>query len=207
MSEFSFDEIVSTVKQVWPNFVKVLIGAALNLLIIIGQLLGMGYIYNVIKSTFENKKELPNWENWGSLFFNGLKLFYVALLYLGPSFLLLSFSLALFFSPLRFLSSLLALLALILLIPVSFVSLFGIIAVVETGSVKEGFNFVKLFEKIKANFVKAILTYVLIIIAMISLAFISSLIPFVGFLVSLYFSFYGEIVAAILFTKVYAEAK
>lgn len=65
------------------NFKKVLILGILTILssLIIPGFLLLGYLFKIIKSTMEDSSELPDFNQWISLFMDGLKVFAVLFVY------------------------------------------------------------------------------------------------------------------------------
>ncbi len=72
-------EITSNaLKYPLTNFKKVLILGILIILstLIIPGFLVLGYIFKIIKSTIEDSSELPEFEDWKTMFVDGLKVFF-----------------------------------------------------------------------------------------------------------------------------------
>jgi len=77
-------EITSNaLKYPLTNFKKVLILGILIILstLIIPGFLVLGYIFKIIKSTIEDSSELPEFEDWKTMFVDGLKVFTVLFIY------------------------------------------------------------------------------------------------------------------------------
>lgn len=77
-------EITSNaLKYPLTDFKKVLILGILTILssLIIPVFLVLGYIFKIIKSTMEDSSELPNFNQWTSMFIDGLKVFVVLFIY------------------------------------------------------------------------------------------------------------------------------
>lgn len=77
-------EITSNaLKYPLTNFKKVLILGILTVLssLIIPGFLVLGYVFKIIKSTLEDSSELPEFNNWTSMFVDGLKVFGVLFIY------------------------------------------------------------------------------------------------------------------------------
>ncbi len=73
----------NALKYPLTNFKKVLILGILTILsslIIPGFLVG-GYLFKIIKSTMEDSSELPEFNEWASMFVDGLKVFVVLFIY------------------------------------------------------------------------------------------------------------------------------
>jgi hypothetical protein len=86
-------EITSNaLKYPLTNFKKVLILGILTILssLIIPGFLVLGYVFKIVKSTLEDSSELPEFNNWTSMFVDGLKVFTILFIYsFIPSILIL----------------------------------------------------------------------------------------------------------------------
>ncbi|MEN6592037.1 MAG: DUF4013 domain-containing protein [Methanobacterium sp.] len=77
-------EITSNaLKYPLTDFKKVLILGILTILssLIIPGFLVLGYVFKIIRSTMEDSSELPDFDEWTSMFVNGLKVFVVLFVY------------------------------------------------------------------------------------------------------------------------------
>jgi hypothetical protein len=186
-------------------------------LVIVGVLLSLfasGYVVRIYRGT----KPAPDFDNWGELFFDGLKMVIVTLLWLLPVFIIILCVIGLAAGmaaagpgsgSLLFLALILIgiLVAIIIAIIVSLFSTMAVIRFARTGSITEGLRFSKVKEHIEkigwGNYIVAvvILTVVRIIVAVVIA--IPSLIPIVGDIITLVVSPLLLVFTARYYTQVY----
>jgi hypothetical protein len=85
-------EIVSdSVMYPSSDWKKVLILGILSLLsiLIVPIFLVLGYAFRALKSTMDGSEELPEFDEWGNMFIDGLKVFVVELVYALPALIIL----------------------------------------------------------------------------------------------------------------------
>jgi hypothetical protein len=68
--------------------------------LIIPLFFALGYLFRVIKASLAGSEELPEFEEWGEMFVEGLKVFLVYILYLLPAIIIGIYSLVVLFSAL-----------------------------------------------------------------------------------------------------------
>jgi len=100
------DVISDSIKYPSSDWKKV-IGLGLLLLIsflIIPLFFSLGYLFRVIKASLAGSEELPEFEEWGEMLVDGIKVFLVYLIYLLPAIIIGIYSLVVMFSTLYSLS-------------------------------------------------------------------------------------------------------
>ena len=88
------------------NWSKVVILGVLFLFsfFIIPLFLALGYLFRIVKSSLAGAEELPDFESWGEMMIDGLKLFLVYLIYTLPALIIGIFSFISMWSAMRSLS-------------------------------------------------------------------------------------------------------
>ncbi|MFA5266482.1 MAG: DUF4013 domain-containing protein [Methanoregula sp.] len=189
-------------------------------LVIIGILLSFfasGYVVRIYRGT----KPAPDFDNWGELFFDGLKMVIVTLLWLLPVFIIILCVIGLAAGmaaagpgsgSLLFLALILIgiLVAIIIAIIVSLFSTMAVIRFARTGSITEGLRFSKVKEHIGnigwGNYIVAVVVLIVVRIVVAVIIVIPSLIPVVGDIVTLVVSPLLLVFTARYYTLVYDMA-
>ncbi|MEW6183325.1 MAG: DUF4013 domain-containing protein [Bacillota bacterium] len=188
------------------GFVKVIIGAVLNMIPIV-NFLSMGYLLQLAHDAVNEKGEMPTWENWGEKFVNGFLVFIACFVYmLIPIIVMMATGgLGSFqdgYSGLF--AGGMALATLVALIIGFFVPM-ALTHYAATGSFAAAFSFGTIFSYIGKVFGSYILAYILVIALGIVLMFLS-VIPLLGVIISILGGFYISCVSCILFADVYRQA-
>jgi hypothetical protein len=100
------DVISDSLRYPTSNWSKVVILSVLFLFsfFIIPLFLALGYLFKVVKSSLAGAEELPDFEAWGEMMVDGLKLFLVYLIYTLPALIIGIFSFISMWSAIRSLS-------------------------------------------------------------------------------------------------------
>lgn len=80
---------LEAVRRPFSNIRKLLWGAFLLFWPLI-NLMFFGYLYECARGAYFGKQVLPEWQNYGNLFLNGLKLFLISIIYTIPVYFLLA---------------------------------------------------------------------------------------------------------------------
>lgn len=173
-----------------------------------------GYVVRIYRGT----KPAPDFDNWGELFFDGLKMVIVTFLWLLPVFIIILCVIGLAVGmaaagpgsgSLLFLGLILIgiLVAIIVTIIVSLFSVMGVIRFARTGSIREGIRFSKIREHIEkigwGKYIVAVVVLIVIRIIVAVIIMIPSLIPIVGDIVGLVISPLLLVFTARYYTQVY----
>ena len=175
---------------------KVLIFAVLAFIPIFGWFVNFGYALRIIKNVVEgNDVPLPEWDGFGLMFADGLRAFFVAIVWLIPA-IILAF---LFNLGDSFILTLLA--RIILAVATAFV-LAAIVPVALTGVIAEGLNFQVIINRVMSNLGDyiIILAVGLIVTVISSFGLIGACL---GFLISL---FYAWLVQSHLAAQAYVRS-
>jgi hypothetical protein len=175
---------------------KVLIFAVLAFIPIFGWFVNFGYALRIIKNVVEgNDVPLPEWDGFGLMFADGLRAFFVAIVWLIPA-IILAF---LFNLGDSFILTLLA--RIILAVATAFV-LAAIVPVALTGVIAEGLNFQVIINRVMSN----LGDYIIILAIGLIVSVISSfglIGTCLGFLISL---FYAWLVQSHLAAQAYVRS-
>jgi len=175
--------------------VKVIIGAILNLVPII-NFLAAGYLVEATANAAREKHEMPAWEDWGSKFVKGLAAFVISFLYmLIPIIIFCAGGGEGLSGALVFLTGL----ALWFFLPMA------VAHYAATGSFGAAFSLGAIVSYIGAAAGGYVMAYVFSI-ALFTALFVVSLIPVLGWVISLLGWFYVACVLAFLFGDVYRRA-
>ncbi|MEW6171790.1 MAG: DUF4013 domain-containing protein [Bacillota bacterium] len=189
------------------GFVKVIIGAVLNLIPII-NFLSTGYLLQLAHDAVNEKYEMPAWENWGEKFVNGFLVFIITLVYMLIPIIvgMASGGLGQCFQGgySGLFAGGLALATLIALVIGFFVPM-ALTHYAATGSFGAAFGFGTIFSYIGRVFGSYILAYIFMI-AMVFVLMLLSSIPLLGVIISILAGFYISCVGCILFADVYRQA-
>ena len=98
--------ILDSLRYPTSNWSKVVILGVLFLssFFIIPLFLALGYLFRVVKSSLAGAEELPDFESWGEMMVDGLRLFLVYLIYTLPALIIGIFSFISIWSAIRSLS-------------------------------------------------------------------------------------------------------
>lgn len=97
------DVISDSLRYPTSNWSKVVILGVLFLFsfLIIPLFLALGYLFRIVKTSLEGVDELPNFDAWGGLMVEGIKLFLVYLIYTLPAIIIGLFSFFSFLSAIK----------------------------------------------------------------------------------------------------------
>lgn len=76
-------DYVESVKRPFTDIGKLVLGIVISIIPIVNFMFS-GYLLNVAKSAMKKDMELPKWENWGTLFVEGLLAFVIGIIYMLP---------------------------------------------------------------------------------------------------------------------------
>ena len=185
------------------GFTRIVIGAVLNCIPIVNFLCG-GYLIELTANTIKGREEMPAWDGWGNKFIKGLMVLIITFLYMLIPLLLLTIggwtgsysadSLSAGAIP-GFIAALVA----------WFILPMGLAHYAATGTVGSALNLRTIFSFIGSVFGNYLGIY-LVSIAMFFVLGILSLIPFLGWIVSILGGFYLACVLAVLFGDAYRRA-
>lgn len=164
----------------------------------------------------------PEFDNWGPLYIDGIKIAITGFLWLIP--VLLAFALVIAFAVLGFshdsplsgapgigLVIVFLLLAIVLAIIAILYSMMGIIRCARTGSIREGIRFTAITQTLRSigwvNYVVALIVLFVIGIVFFLILSIISLIPYVGEIIQLVFIPAYTVFSARYMTRVYEQAE
>jgi hypothetical protein len=174
----------------WDQLAAIFIAGFLLSFIILGYLVR---IYRGIAPA-------PEFDNWGSLYLDGIKITIVGFIWFIPLMLVVAFQLVLIFSALAvgtagpkwlFIGLFLLTFAIeiILFVITIFYSILGNVRFARTGSIREGLRFSKITETIRAigwgNYLIALLVMLVIGFIFTLIAMIVSLVPYIGWVIQL----------------------
>jgi hypothetical protein len=188
---------VNSLKYSIQDIKKVLIFGVMCLfmILIIPIFLVFGYMIRVIKNTTEHNDSLPDFDNAGSMFIDGVK--YIALMIIAYIiFLLATFSMVILLSILiATLNEILAIIVMMVMaliaIPLSIVSIMvyyiAIVHMAHTGKFSAAFKFGDIIQRIKnigwIHLILWNLTLIIIVMIIIIPFVIISMIPILGFII------------------------
>lgn len=210
-------EFSQAIKRPFSNIKSWIIGCALSILPIV-NFFAMGYTAEAAKLTLKKKNNLPEWNNWGSLFIQGLLIFVAMALYFIPallSALIAGFSVlkgllpaiisgqmdtAMLSGMISNLGSGLAFLGLagLLFVAAWYIGPSAILAFISTGKFAEIFNFKKVFGKAFTG--KYFVAWIVSIVVVLVLGLVLSWIPVIGSGIS---SFTGMMIMYTLLADAY----
>jgi hypothetical protein len=72
------------VKRPFQDIKKLLIGTVIEVIPVV-NFIAMGYHLNCAKTAMKKEHALPEWEDWGGLFTNGLMIFIAMMVYMAPA--------------------------------------------------------------------------------------------------------------------------
>lgn len=173
-----------TTDREWKR--KVLIGGLLNIVPVI-NFLSIGYAYRVFRKAFGRQEtDLPEWENWGELFLQGLIVFLIALIYNIVSLILF------FIHPVL---GVLAAIAVALLFPAAMAQY------AMHGNFAEAFQLKDIWVRIQQNRSDYFIAW-LVTVGILILLMIIGMIPVLGWIISSIIAFYAYLSFAVLFGEI-----
>lgn len=183
------------------NFVKVVIGAVLNLIPVV-SFLSAGFAVEAMGNAVKGKEEMPVWEDWGGKFIKGLVVWVISVIYMllplviflaggglggndgwGAGFIL----------------------ALLIGLVIYFFLPMAVAHYAATGSFGAAFSIGTVFSYIGAAIGSYLLAYILSIALFIALGIVA-MIPLLGWIIGNLACFYLFCVLAFLFGDVYRQA-
>ncbi len=195
-------EIISeSVKYPSSNWKKVIILGILTLLsiLIIPAFLVMGYILRTIKASIAGLDGLPEFDEWGEMFFDGLKVFVVEVVYFIIPLIVILAGVGASVISTQGLATLstatMSLIGVTVLIGLILAAIFGLIATIAIANMAyydsdlgAAFKFSEILEKISAlGWGKYLVWYIVMIVILIIVGIITNIvnnIPFIGILIS-----------------------
>jgi MFS family permease len=184
--------------QTWVN--KVVIGGLVNIVPII-NFFAIGYMLTYLDGLLKRgHTELPEWSEWGELFFIGLKAFVIMVVYMIGVIIL------------GVLSTLVGgmlggLLAFVIFLAVMFFLPVALLRFVQEGyRIAPAFAFQEIYNLISAKKDEYILVYVIIVALCLVLGAVTK-IPLLGWILGAFVFFYLSLCFCNLLTMVFSEAK
>lgn len=196
--------------------VKIIIGGILSIIPIV-NFIAFGYEFKVMKNSINKKPSMPEWKNFTDLFVKGLVVFVIALLYmiipliifLGVAgFSSLSYIAGDFANPYSIIIAILPALFIggILLLIVGFILPMAIAMYAKSDNFGDAFKLSEILNRIKSIFGEYLISYIILIVLGFILMLIG-LIPFIGWLLGLFGSFYLGVLALNMFGELYLKSK
>jgi hypothetical protein len=176
-----------------------------------------GYMVRIYRGT----KPAPDFDDWGNLFFDGLKMCIVSLIWFLPVMILLACVMGLTFAGIAsgntgsmglYLGLMLAamLVMMILAIVVSLFSVMGIIRFARTGSIREGLRFSRISELIGrigwGQYIVALIILFVVMLIFGIVIMVVSLIPYIGWVIRLIITPPVSVLSARYYTLLYDKA-
>ena len=197
---------------------KILIGGVLSIIPIV-NFIAVGYELKVMKNTINKKPAMPKWENFGEFFVEGLVAFIISLVYMIVPIIVFVAAATLWGFSLtnmgRFMGSPFALftaflpligIASVFAIIIGFILPMAIAMYVSSKNIGDAFKFSEIINRIKSVFGEYAIAYIFILILGIIVSAIA-VIPFIGWIIALFITFYIGVVASNLFGKLYVKSK
>ena len=170
---------------------KVLIGGVLNIIPVV-NFLSIGYAYRLFQESLDTQESsLPEWEDWGDLFLQGLIVFLISLIYN-----LASFVLALIHPVVGLLASI----AVALLLPAALAQH------AMSGNFSKAFQLKEIWESIRQAGNDYFVAWLVTIAIFLLLAVIAT-VPVLGWIISAIIAFYAFLVFALLFGELFSPQK
>lgn len=188
------------------GIVKVLIGGVLQIIPIV-SFFSVGYILECYENGALKRETMPEWEDWGSKFVNGLLMVVIALIYMIIPMMFFGSSIASLFSPYArgHAGGGILLIAAIVFIIFTFALPMAMANFAVKRNFGAAFEFGYIFKLIGSSLGSYIGAYLLCIVAAIIAGFIV-LIPIIGWICALFIGFYLGCVGGFLFGSVYGDA-
>ncbi len=196
--------------------VKIIVGGILSIIPIV-NFIAFGYEFKIMKNAINLKPGMPDWKGFTDLFVKGIVVFVIVLLYMIVP--LIIFGAAAGFSaiagamgglanPYSVIVAMLPALFIggILIIIVGFILPMAIAMYAKSDNFSDAFKFGEIFKRIKSVFGEYIVSYIVLIILGIILGIIG-LIPFIGWLIGLFGTFYLGVLASNMFGELYLKSK
>ncbi len=198
--------------------VKLLIGTVLGIIPIV-NFFSLGYAYKVFKKTLNNEEpSLPEWDDWGGYFVQGLLVFVIGLIYLVIPLVILFIGIGLF-SKAAVNSAMGASAAGLYAVGGLFAFVGGVLTLIAElllpmvlavyAKNKEDFGSIFKFGEIVGNIFKILGDYVLVIVIAIGVAIVVgvlTMIPIIGWLIYVLVIFYLMLVFMTLFGMACSKA-
>jgi hypothetical protein len=199
---------------------KIIIGGILSLPILF--FIAFGYEFKVMKNSINLKPEMPEWKGFADLFVKGIFVFIIGLLYLIIPAIIGSIGIVTgvlstmaidIFQPINMLSGILTssaigifFIAALLMLIALFILPMAIAMYAKSDNFGDSFKFGEIFNRIKSIFGEYVVSYIILILLLI-ISGIIGLIPFIGWLLGLFATFYIFIVASNMFGQLYLKSK
>ncbi len=198
---------------------KVLIGGIVAIIPIVNLIAG-GYFLKVMKGAMDAKPVMPKWDDWGNLFMNGLIAAIIGLIYMIIPILILLVSagsiIAAVVSAISGNTEMMfaamagafggILIAGLLALIFGFLLPMALSMYVRENSFGAALRFGEVISRIKSVFGDYLTVFVILIVLYFVLGVLSA-IPFIGFLIMIFGSFYAGAVAYNMFGEVCARSK
>jgi len=174
-----------TTDREWKQ--KVLIGGVLNILPVI-NFFPLGYAYGIFRRTLRRQEiSLPEWENWGDLFVQGLMVFLICLIYNIASLILFAIHPVL---------GVLAFIAVFLLLPTALAQH------AMSGDFSRAFQLKNIWARIQQTKSDYFFAWLVMVGISVVLMMVTVAIPILGWIISAIIGFYAYLVFAILFGEI-----
>ena len=208
-------DYVESVKRPFTDIGKLVLGIVISIIPIVNFMFS-GYLLNVAKSAMKKDMDLPKWENWGTLFVEGLLAFVIGIIYMLPVVVILGglllvgglsvpglitggmLGMAGVMAGLGIYLAVLVIIALVL----GFLSTVALLTYAETRDFSSAFAFRDIIKKAFTG--TYIVGFIITMVIVGVIAFIIGLIPFIGQFLS---TFIVGTIAYTALAQAYREAK
>jgi hypothetical protein len=194
---------------------KILIGGILGLIPIVNFLV-FCYLLKSARNAMENIDGMPEWDDLGNMFIQGLAGVIITLIYMIIPIIILFMSVGgVILSTLSGdVATIIAgvgaalgalLLALLLILVIGFVLPMALVMYVKEGSLGAAFRFKEVLSRIRSVFGDYLVVYLVLIILHFLLGFVAS-VPFAGWILYIFANFYIMVVIFRMYGKVYVKS-
>jgi hypothetical protein len=196
--------------------VKIIVGGILSIIPIV-NFISFGYEFKVMKNSINLKPGMPEWKGFTDLFVKGIIVFVIALLYMIipliifgaiAGFSTLSYAMGGFANPYSVILTILPALFIggILILIVGFILPMAIAMYAKSDNFGDSFKFGEILNRIKSIFGEYLVSYIIIVILGFILGLLM-LIPFIGWLIGLFGTFYLGVLSFNMFGELYTKSK
>jgi hypothetical protein len=195
---------------------KVIIGGLLSIFPII-NFIAYGYEFKVMKNAMNKKPGLPEWKNFIDLFMKGLIIFIIVFIFMIVPMIIFGFLAGVsiisnlvygFSNPYAIVASILPALIIggILILIIGFILPMAIAMYIKSDKIDSAFKFNEIINRIKSVFSEYLTSYIVILILGFILGLIM-LIPYIGWILFSFGTFYLGLVFANMFGELYLKSK
>ncbi|AEF96684.1 DUF4013 domain-containing protein [Methanotorris igneus] len=183
---------------------KVIIGGIIGIIPIVNLIVG-GYFVETMKYVITGKKVLPEWENWGGKFITGICVFIIGLIYFAIPLVVMILLGGLGALVGKNSSIVGFVLGFVLFIVFGFAMPMAIANYAAKEKLSAAFEFEEILGRIKSVIGDYLLAYVVLFILVFVLDLVS-MIPIIGWILSIFAMFYLSLVAVYYFGTLYRES-